>query len=861
MSKTEPSTNHTPMMRQYLRIKAEHPNILVFYRMGDFYELFYDDASRAAQLLNITLTRRGQSAGEPIPMAGVPVHAAENYLSRLVRMGESVAICEQIGDPATSKGPVERKVVRIVTPGTLFEEGLLEERRENLVISIQREGDRFGLAVFELSSGRFTVLERNNTAELGNELERLRPAEAIYNEDYPDLPETRFPCRTTSLPPWHFEYESAQRALCKQFGTRDLAGFGCEGLTLAVGAAGALLGYVRDTQRSQLPHLRGLSVIPAEACVAMDSATRRNLELEHSLTDTPHLTLAGVLDRCATSMGSRCLRRWLNSPLRNQGELRGRHHAVGELAEANQTDALVDHLREIGDMERVLARIALRTARPRDLLATRNALQQLLPLQNLLADIDSPLIQDLRQSITPYPTLQETLEHALVDNPPAIARDGGVIAPGFDAELDRLRTLSENADQFLLDMEAREREATGISTLKIRYNRVHGFSIEVGRSHAERIPDHYIRRQTLKNAERYTTAELKEFEEEVLSARDQALARERALYEELLDNFTAPLPQLQETAKALAQLDVLCNFAERAVTLRFTRPELVEEIGIDIVAGRHPVVEFNQEEPFVANDLQLNSERKMLIITGPNMGGKSTYMRQNALIVILALIGSHVPATAARIGPVDRIFTRIGASDDLAGGRSTFMVEMTETANILHNATPQSLVLMDEVGRGTSTFDGLAIAWASAEHLVRQNRSLTLFATHYFELTTLPDLHETIANVHLDAIEHSERIVFLHEVKEGPANQSYGLQVAALAGLPAPVIREARQRLSLLEDEACARPSPGDRRPAQEQMTLFSSPPRDHPLWQELASLHPDELTPKAALEQLYRLKSLMLAE
>ncbi len=846
-------TAHTPVMQQYLRIKAQHPDSLLFYRMGDFYELFFEDARKAAQLLDITLTARGQSGGEPIPMAGVPYHAAEQYLARLVRFGESVALCEQIGDPATSKGPVERKVMRIITPGTLTDAALLDERRENLLMGLHWQETHFGLAVLELSTGRFTVQELHGQEALQSELARLQPAELLISEDatMPEVLRDRPGLRR--LAPWHFDTDVATRLLCVQFATHDLSGFGVADLRLALGAAGALLQYVRDTQRSALPHLRGLTVERRSDSILMDAASRRNLELETSLSGNNEHTLAGALDRTATAMGSRCLRRWINRPIRDHGVLRQRYHAIGTLLESRARENLYPILRGIGDIERILARVALKSARPRDLAALRNALGQLPELHEVTSTADSPLLNALALNIGTHPDTHALLQQAIIDTPPQLLRDGGVIAPGHDAELDELRALSEHADQYLIDLESRERERSGIANLKVSYNRVHGYYIEVTRAQSERVPDNYIRRQTLKGAERYITPELKGFEDKVLSARERALAREKGLYEELLDKLIVLLAALQISAGALAELDALTNLAERAERLKLSPPQLSTEPGLHIEAGRHPVVERVLDTPFTPNDLDLDATRRMLIITGPNMGGKSTYMRQIALIVLLAHIGSYVPAERAVIGPIDRIFTRIGAADDLAGGRSTFMVEMTETANILHNATAESLVLMDEIGRGTSTYDGLSLAWACAVQLATAIRAYTLFATHYFELTTLPEQFQGMANVHLDAVEHGDRIVFLHAVKNGPADRSYGLHVAALAGVPQAVITAARQRLQELEGQ----PAPVTQA-TMPQLNLFTTV-APHPALTALADIRPDELTPRQALDLLYHLKSLFI--
>jgi DNA mismatch repair protein MutS len=850
----EQISKHTPMMQQYLRIKAEFPHMLVFYRMGDFYELFYGDAEKAAKLLDITLTKRGKSNGQPIPMAGIPYHAAESYLGKLVRGGESVAICEQIGDPATSKGPVERKVVRIVTPGTVTDEALLEERRDNLLAALWEHKGAFGLAVLDISSGRFTIQQPDSRETLQGEIERLKPAELLL----PEEPESDIAGgstrRVTRRPGWHFDFDTATHLLTTHFGTRDLTGFGCSDMPLAISAAGALLQYVKETQQAALPHISSLAIERHDEAIIIDAATRRNLEIEQSTSGEASHTLAGILDNTATVMGSRLLRRWLNRPLRDRKQVNARLDAIEELLETGLFVSLSDILRGIGDIERIIARIALRSARPRDLSVLREALGLVPELHRQLEVASSPALVALREPLQGHPELHALLVNAILENPPVLIRDGGVVAEGYDAELDELRNLSQNADQFLLDLEQRERERTGIQTLKVSYNRVHGYYIEISKLHAENIPDEYVRRQTLKNNERYITPELKKFEDQVLSARERSLAREKQLYDELLERLATEIAGLKATAEGVATLDLFCNHAERAQTLRLNRPMLVDEAGIRITAGRHPVVEQVSDAPFVPNDTLFDESTRMLIITGPNMGGKSTFMRQAAVIVLMAASGSFVPAESAQIGPVDRIFSRIGASDDLAGGRSTFMVEMEETANILHNATEHSLVLMDEIGRGTSTFDGLSLAWACALELASRIHAFTLFATHYFELTTLPEEQPAIANVHLDATEHGDSIVFLHSVKPGPANQSYGLQVAQLAGVPRPVINRARKRLQELEQTAVEQAS-------SNQLSLFISDPckqtKDDPLQEALAEIDPDSLTPREALEQLYRLKEL----
>jgi DNA mismatch repair protein MutS len=842
-SQTQKRPEHTPMMRQYLEVKAAHPDMLVFYRMGDFYELFYDDAKRAAALLDITLTARGQSAGAPIPMAGVPYHAYENYLAKLLKRGESVAICEQMGDPAQSKGPVERKVVRIVTPGTVTDEALLDSRRDNLLVAV----NGFGIAALDLAGGRFTVLEVDDPQALANEVDRLAPAELLLAEDAA-APSGREAVRR---PPWHFDATTAERDLNRQFGTRDLSGFGCAGMAAAIGAAGALLAYVRDTQLDAMPRLTGLSTERRDDAVLMDAATRRNLELERPLMGDSRIdegrTLAGVIDKTATAMGGRLLRRWLNRPLRDHATLRQRYQAVEALDENRRFETLAPSLKQVGDVERILTRIGLKSARPRDLTRLLLALETLPSIKAALAEISSPLLDALGARLHDHAATRDLLARAIIDEPPMLIRDGGVIAKGYDRELDELRSLSADADQFLIDLETRERERTGIATLKVAYNRIHGYYIEVGRTHADKLPADYQRRQTLKAVERYLTPELKQFENKVLSAREKALAREKRLYAELIEKLADELDALYDSAAAVAELDVLVNFAERADALDLVAPKLTDANEIAIEAGRHPVVEQVIDAPFVANDCKLAAERRTLVITGPNMGGKSTYMRQLALIVVLAHTGCFVPATRAVIGPVDRIFTRIGASDDLAGGRSTFMVEMVETANILNNATAHSLVLMDEIGRGTSTYDGLALAEAAARHITGEIGAYTLFATHYFELTQLAGRIDGIANVHLDATEHHDELVFLHAVRDGPADRSYGLQVAALAGVPRTVISAAKEHLARLEKQ----PAPG---PEPPQMGLFSAP-QENPALEQLRDVDPDNLSPREALDLLYQLK------
>ena len=859
------TATHTPMMQQYLRIKAEHPDLLLFYRMGDFYELFHGDAERAAKLLDITLTQRGASNGQPIKMAGVPYHAVEQYLARLVKMGESVAICEQIGDPAVSKGPVERKVVRIVTPGTVTDSALLEEKRDNLLLALHPRGNEVGLAWLNLASGQLTLAEVA-AKQLPAELERLQPSEILFAEST-SAPQFKN-AANKSLPDWHFERDTAHRALCQQFGTRDLAGFGCDEFTVGLEAAGALLGYAKLTQGQSIAHIRSAQVYHADEYVRMDAATRRNLEITQTLRGEPAPTLLSLLDTCATNMGSRLLAHWLHHPLRDRLVLRARLDAVAQLDELHRT--VHDHLKSSVDVERITARIALRSARPRDLSGLRDTLKSLPQLQAALVGRTSvrhdnndvglksdpqnqPLIERLADALQADQTLVELLQKTIKEEPSSVLREGGVIADGFDFELDELRGIQTHCGDFLLELEMRERARTGIDKLKVEYNRVHGFYIEVSFANADKVPDDYRRRQTLKNVERYITPELKAFEDKALSANDRALAREKFLYEQLLDQLAPCIPQLQTIAAAISELDVLATFAERAATLNFCAPQFSDDAQISIIKGRHPVVEA-QVDTFTPNDTTLNDTRRTLLITGPNMGGKSTYMRQTAIIALLAHVGCFVPAQQSVLGEIDQIFTRIGASDDLASGRSTFMVEMTEAANILHNATDKSLVLVDEIGRGTSTFDGLALAYAIARHLLERNRSYTLFATHYFELTRLAEEFKQLANVHLAAVEHQHSIVFLHSVNEGAASQSYGLQVAALAGVPNSVIRSAKKQLVKLEQNSAAQNPQGDLFAAAPE----TPEPEEHPLLLALRDLQPDEMSPKEALERIYQLKKLM---
>ena len=845
--------NHTPMMRQYLALKAQHPDMLLFYRMGDFYELFFEDAEKASRLLGITLTQRGSSNGAPIKMAGVPYHAAEGYLAKLAKLGEAVVICEQVGDPATSKGPVERQVARILTPGTLTDTALLDELRDNQLLSIFYADNLVGLARLNLASGTF-ILSEIALGLLGQEIERIAPSEILLPDDFQHAAIRSSKVAKKRLSPWQFDYDSAFNTLTKQLNTRDLNGFGCAELKPAICAAGAMLDYVQHTQRTTLPHINAVSVESTSAYVQLDAATRRNLEIDITLRGEAAPTLYSLLNTTQTAMGARLLRHWLHHPLQDRNLVLKRHEAIAELIDNNGFQTLARTLKAVGDIERITARVALKTARPRDLSSLAASLQQLPLLQTDLAIMQTSLLQTLGANLTAPSAVVTLLTAAIRPEPSTVLREGGVIADGYDAELDELRSLQSNHGEYLLQYEAAEKARTGIANLKVEYNSVHGFYIEMSRTQAESAPAEYRRRQTLKNVERFITPELKAFEDKVLSANDRALAREKLLYAQVLEQLMPFIVPLQTNAGAVASLDVLCSFAERAVALKYVAPQFSTEAGIQIVGGRHPVVE-SIAQPFVANDVILNPYRQLLLITGPNMGGKSTFMRQTALIVLLAYCGSYVPATSAKIGEIDRIMTRIGASDDLAGGRSTFMVEMTETANILHNATDKSLVLLDEIGRGTSTFDGLSLAWAVAKQLLEKNHSYTLFATHYFELTRIVDEFKYAANVHLDAIEHGHNIVFMHKVEEGAANQSYGLQVAQLAGIPKSVVASAKRKLQQLEASQIAQHT------SQPDMFSNAEVAADlpiHPAILALESIQADDLTPKQALDVLYQLKTLI---
>ena len=860
--KDEDLAKHTPVMQQWLRHKADHVDKLLFFRMGDFYELFFEDAEQAARQLDITLTSRGQSAGKPIPMAGIPYHAAEGYLGKLVRLGVSVAICEQIGDPAASKGPVERAVTRVVTPGTLTDASLLDDKRDSLLLALNIDRQRVGLAWLNLANGDLRLMDVRLDA-LPAHLERLRPAELLLPDglkaasgDVQRLAESRAVKRY--LPDWHFDARAAAHALAEHFGTRDLAGFGVSGGDeLALAAAGALYRYAQATQMQALGHVTALMVEREGAYLRLDAATRRNLEISETLRGEPSPTLLSLFDSCATSMGSRWLLHCLHHPLTDRGIAAERHEAVSELL-AGDAPALARSMNGLADMERIAARIALKSARPRDLSSLRDSLARLPEIQQKVGGGDtaaSARLAELAAALNTPQACARLLTEAVAREPSSLLREGGVIAPGYSADLDELRSIQDNCGAFLLELEARERERSGISSLKVEFNKVHGFYIEITHANTARVPDDYRRRQTLKNAERYITPELKRFEDKALSAQERSLALEKRLYEELLDALAIHIPALQRIARALAELDGLTAFATAAERYGYRPPEFCDEPVIEIEAGRHPVVERqlgDGKASFIANDARLSPARSMLLITGPNMGGKSTYMRQAALIVLLAHCGSFVPASRCRLGPIDAIYTRIGASDDLASGRSTFMVEMTEAAAILNAATERSLVLMDEIGRGTSTFDGVALAFAIARHLIEKNRAYTLFSTHYFELTRLAHDYPVCANVHLDAVEHGQKVIFLHAVEEGPASQSYGVQVAALAGMPAAVVREARRRLTLLENRDVG---------SATQPDLFASapPPPEppHPALEALRDLNPDELSPREALDKLYELAKL----
>ncbi len=866
---------HTPMMQQYLGIKASHPDTLLFYRMGDFYELFYDDAKQAAEMLDITLTARGKSGGNAIPMAGIPYHAVDNYLIKLVRKGVSVAICEQTGE-VTGKGPVTREVVRVITPGTLVEEALLGANDVSILVAIAEHQGQFGLAALDVASGEFIVQQLTTLASLQAEVARLAPAELLLSESS-SLAHEFASLAVRRRSPWLFDTASSQALLQEHFGTRHLHAFGCDDMPLALAAAAVALGYARETHVSSLKQIDSLRVEHMADTIILDPGTRRHLELTESASNKPEHTLFAVINKTCNPMGTRRLRSWLQRPTRMREVLNTRQSCVQSLFDLQPYLLLQPLLKKVHDIQRILTRVHLSSVQPRELDRLRFSLSMLPEIRSTLMDIKAVSLDTLGARLHIQPTAHNLLQQAIKENPPVVTRDGGFIADGYDNELDELSQLSTNASEFLQAMEIRERRETGIAALKVGYNKVHGFYIETGRQ--QTVPGHYIRRQTLKNAERYITPELKEHEEKVLGAREKALAREKHLFAALLELLRPELNSMRDVAGALADLDALCSMAACAAELDWCRPELVDTPGMLVESGRHPVIESISDQPFVANPLLLDKKRRMLLITGPNMGGKSTFMRQNALIVLLAYTGSFVPASSAQIGPVDRIFTRIGASDDLASGQSTFMVEMTEAANILRNSTEQSLVLMNEVGRGTSTYDGLALAWACAEHLCTTNRALCLFATHYFELTAMADEHPTIANVHLDAREHNGRIVFMHQIKTGAASRSYGLQVAELAGLPRIALQCAKDRLLELEQSidhpvssgppstsaldangsTADHPTPATLATVSQakwpQLDLFAEP---DPVRTYLTQLQPDELSPREALDHLYTLADMM---
>lgn len=864
-------SSHTPMMQQYLRVKMEHPHSLMFYRMGDFYELFFDDAHKAAKLLGITLTHRGKTSGKPIPMAGVPYHAAEGYLARLVKKGETVVICEQIGE-VTGKGPVERGVVRIITPGTLTDDALLNSHQSSNLVSLCLQQNQIGIALLDLSAGIFKVQQMDYLPEqLAIELSRLMPSEIVVDEDIvdPNIIEQvkkQLDCPVTKRPNVDFNLNNAQKTLCDQFAVSSLSGFGIDHLPLAKAAAAALIHYAKETQKTALPHIRSIQLEQSSDFIALDPVTRRNLELVEPLFE--HGTsLFQLINDCQTAMGSRLLSRTLMQPLRDTALLDAKLDAIQALIQGYHESPVRLVLKEISDIERVLSRVALGSARPRDLVQLRQACAQIPYLRHALQPIvsaqQSALIQNLNEELGDFHGLHQRLMQAIVENPPVLLRDGNVIAEGFDSELDELRKIRDHAGQFLIDLEVKERQESGIPTLKIGYNRVSGYYIELTRAQAEQAPEHYIRRQTLKNAERYITPELKSFEDKVLSSESRALAREKMLFEMLLDELRQDIAQLQMMSSAIAQIDLLANFAHQARLRNWARPEYSPEIGIKITAGRHPVVEALSKTAFTPNDTLLDYNHRLAIITGPNMGGKSTYMRQTALIALLGYCGSYVPAQTAVLGPIDRVFTRIGSADDLSTGKSTFMVEMTETSQILHHATSQSLVLMDEVGRGTSTYDGLSLAWACVLDLSKRIKCLCLFATHYFELTELSK-ESGVDNYHVTAKEMNGNLILLHKVQQGPASQSHGLQVAKLAGIPANVIKEAQNRLRILEkqqhknvnlavqDDLFA-PATSSAEPEVIERVIEVEKPS--PALDLLRSIDVDNLTPRQALEQLYALK------
>lgn len=861
-------SSHTPMMQQYLKIKSEYPKELLLYRMGDFYELFFEDAKKAANLLDITLTARGKTGGVEIPMAGVPFHAVESYIAKLIKSGETVAICEQVGDPKTSKGPVERKVARILTPGTVTDEALLEAKQDNFLLSIYNLKNKIGLASLELSTGSFNILEIERIDKLSDELERISPKEILISSDVnPDI-ENIIPRNISvkKLSPWDYDFDSCYKALTHHFKVKDLNCFNCQKLSVGISAAGSLINYAKDMQKSSLFHIKSINLDYIEDYIHIDSQSRKNLEISKSINGKSTNTLFAIIDKTATAMGSRALNRWLNNPITDIKIIKKRQNTISTIIESKSQEKLFNTLQKVGDIERIISRIAILTARPRDLTRLNSALCAIPEIKKMLKELSSDkYLSELLSNIKNFPKLNKLLSTALVDNPPQVVRDGGIIKSGFDKELDELRDISTNANNYLIKLETEEKKKTGLSSLKVGYNRVHGFFIEISKAQGEKAPNHYIRRQTLKNAERFITPELKEFEDKVLSAKEKALAKEKQIYETILVTLQNDVESLQTTATNISILDILNCLAERASSLSWNKPTLTNKQGHKIIEGRHPVIESVQDNAFIPNNLGLNSKTNMLIITGPNMGGKSTYMRQNALILLLAHIGSFVPAKSAEIGKLDKIFTRIGASDDLASGHSTFMVEMTETANILNNATKNSFVLMDEIGRGTSTFDGLSLAWAVAETLSERG-SYCLFATHYFEMSNLPSLYPNIKNVHMDAVEHNDKLTFLYKVQEGSANKSFGLQVARLAGVSDTVIKKARKKLTSLEsinseEESCKNSNKARINGKNDNFELFAEErlkqeeKQDTEFKKFIKSLNPDNLSPKEALNKLYEIK------
>ncbi len=845
------SSGHTPMMKQYLEIKEEYPDKILFYQMGDFYEMFYEDAEEASKILDITLTSRNQSGGSEIPMAGVPIHSAEQYLERLINLNLSVAICDQVGDPATSKGPVERKVVRVITPGTLIEDTLLDDRKENITASIFALDNSYGIATLEISSGRFVGYEVASQELLLNSIRQINAAEMIVSDNQYLFEDE---AAQKQVPSWYFDSLRAEKVLCDLFETKFLDAFDCSEFPVATRAAGALILYVQDLHGHQLPHITGIKFKQQSSFLTMDEITRKNLEIEVGHDETSQNSLVHIFDDCKTVMGTRMLRRWFNAPIRDHAELVSRHDAIDWLLECPDLEKIRTLLKSVADIERILARVSMKTARPRDLLGLRNSLETLPEIKQLIDHSTVGFIQNLQGQLASHPEVLDLLKSSIKDNPANIIRDGGVLRDDYDQELGDLRRMQKESGEHLLLMEAQERQTTGITALRLRYNRVHGYYIEVPRSREGCVPEHYVRRQTIKNAERFVTEELKEFEERILGAKGKALIREKHLYEQILEDLKPYIKTIMQCARALACLDLLGNFAVKAQTLNLCRPKLVDQSLIEIVDGRHPVVEQNLiRKDFISNSTLLDENTRMQLITGPNMGGKSTYMRQAAIIALLAHTGCFVPAQSVRIGLIDRIFTRIGAADDLASGRSTFMVEMTEMASILRNASQNSLVIVDEIGRGTSTYDGLALAWACAIELAMKIKSLTLFSTHYFELTALEKKLPCLVNVHLDVVEHGDNIVFMYKVKLGSASKSYGLQVARLAGIPEHVIKASNSKLQSMENipidennnsRSTTKTTPNIITPSAEEKEVL-----------RIKSLDIDNLTPLEALNIIYEMR------